>query len=98
MVQTPVPPPDNITDLRVTEQRVTVTGGQTVVVTVNFTWTEPEVPYGRLGNYEVWLGSRALQPREEPPQRQSIQVHISVILESIPRMCLCMYVCVCVCV
>ena len=101
MVQTPVPPPDNITDLRVTGQRVTVTGGQTVIVIVNFTWTEPEVPYGELQNYDVWLGRRALLPRENPPvQRPSIQVHI---LESTYTthvcvcVCVCVHVCVCVC-
>ena len=69
-----------------------------MIVRVNFTWTEPEVPYGGLRNYEVWLGRRALQPREDPPvQRQSIQVHISVILESTPHVCMCVCVCVCAC-
>ena len=97
MVHTPVPPPDNIENITVTWQNVTVaypTGERTVTVRVNFTWTEPNVPYGSLKNYDVWFdrdlllpGDNRILPREPIPVNF---MSFPILLSTLP-------VCVCVC-
>ena len=102
MVRTPVPPPDNIENITVTGQEVEVaypTGERTVTVRVNFTWTEPNVPYGSLKNYDVWFdrdlllpGDNRILPREPIPVNfmsfQFSYLHYLCV-------CVCVYVCMC---
>ena len=75
----PAPPPDRITNLTVTGElfsenyRVQT---RIVNVDVNFTWTEPFVPFGQLLNYDVWFDRSALSlsdNRDSP--RPSITVN-----------------------
>ena len=101
MVRTPVPPPDNIENITVTGQEVEVaypTGERTVTVRVNFTWTEPNIPYGSLKNYDVWFdrnfllpGDNRILPREPIPVNFRL-VHTFQFFY-LHNLC----VCVCVC-
>ena len=97
MVRTPVPPPDNIENITVTGQEVEVaypTGERTVTVRVNFTWTEPKVPYGSLKNYDIWFDRDPLLPGDKRTlPREPIPVNFMSFQFSYLH-----YLCVCVCV
>ena len=102
MVHTPVPPPDNIENITVTGQEVEVaypTGERTVTVRVNFTWTEPKVPYGSLKNYDVWFDRDPLLPGDNRIlPREPIPVNfMSFQFSYLHYLCVCVCVCVCVC-
>ena len=68
----PAPPPDPITDLRISEEprfAETYQVGEpprTVIVNLNFTWTQPTLTFGGLRNYDVWFERHTLSPDESP--------------------------------
>ena len=58
------PPPDVMTDIRVYDISYEVVGRPQVRVTGGMVWTAPNITFGDLTQYHLWIGNRPLEPDE----------------------------------
>ena len=96
-----LPPPGSISassiDIETIDQHldVDINGDIVVVVGVNISWDKPEIEFGSLTGYQLWIGLQPL-PEDDPNPEGIVNITVEVRQEYIYSIALkvCLPVCV----